>query len=194
MSKLQLNNNELLCIISVSMQINQKTSTILALLVIIGLMGVIVLGSRSSNQGILTQLEEPQETPVENSNQETAEMIVIYFSTTCSHCKEVEDWIEQVGADEHLTLQRKEVSQDRQNAIELTQVATDCGVNTNRVGVPFMYAGKKCFIGKLEILDYLKKKLSEVIDVENLELNKISDEAEVKLEQDENSEATTSSG
>jgi hypothetical protein len=68
----------------------------------------------------------------------------------------VDEWIEREQAEQLLGIEQKEVYENRDNATELTQVAISCGFDTQRgVGVPFMYANGDCYIGKIEIVDYL---------------------------------------
>lgn len=177
------------------MQDNQKKiTTLLVVGIIVVLMGMVVVNSRSTPQ----QTGAPMESisgATSNSGDQAAEVpaaeegIIIYYGVTCPHCKDVDEWIEREQAEQLLEIKQKEVYENRDNANELTRVAISCGYDTQRgVGVPFMYADGDCYIGKIEIIDYLEEQLrsveSELPAEESLELDQepASKEVETELE------------
>ena len=175
------------------MQENQKKITTLVIVgIIVVLMGAIVINSQSSSQqttaptesisgATSTSIDQVAEVPAAEDG------IIIYYGVTCPHCKDVDEWIEQKQAEQLLEIEQKEVYKNRDNANELTRVAISCGYDTQRgVGVPFMYADGDCYIGKIEIVDYLEEQLksveSELPEEESLEPNQESASKEVEAE------------
>lgn len=175
-------------------QKQQKIATVLVLAVVVVLMGVIVVNSRSQPQETNVPTESisgvtDQPSALQTSAPISEDGIVIYYGITCPYCKDVDEWIEQEAAEEWLEIEQKEVYEVRANANELTQVAASCGHDTSRgVGVPFMYANGECYLGKIEIIDYLEQQLnsakaeSEEGEVEDLgEVEENYDEMEEKI-------------
>lgn len=85
--------------------------------------------------------------------------IVYYYGATCPHCKEVEEWIEKNKIKEKIKIEEKEVWENKDNALQLKKVAENCQLNSETIGVPFLYAEGKCFMGTPEVIKFLKNKL-----------------------------------
>jgi len=60
--------------------------------------------------------------------------------------------------EEKIEIIKKEVYDNQQNAQELTQTAKKCGLPTNSIGVPFLFAEGKCLIGTPDITSFLSQK------------------------------------
>jgi len=86
--------------------------------------------------------------------------IVFYYGSTCPHCKNVEKYFEDNNVSSKIQFQSKEVYENQANAKELLAVAQKCGLDTSSIGVPFLYAGGKCYIGEQEIIDFFQNKLA----------------------------------
>jgi glutaredoxin len=167
---------------------NKKILTLISLLTIIILMGAIVItgGAFQENEA---NNNTGDKSVLSNSTTESnfdvgEETIVIFSSLACSFCKDVEEWVEENKADEMLDLQIKEVSQNQQYADQLTQAAIDCGIDSRRVGVPFMYAHGECFIGKIDIIEYLQLQLSVEQSQENGAREELDTESSNEMETD----------
>jgi len=87
------------------------------------------------------------------------EKIIYYYSSTCAHCKEVEEWMKKNKIEEKIKLEKKEVWYNRENAVELQEVARFCKLDPNAIGVPFLWADGKCYIGTPEVERVLSEKL-----------------------------------
>jgi glutaredoxin-related protein len=84
---------------------------------------------------------------------------ILYFGNTCPHCADLAKYIEESKIKEKIALEEKEVYENKNNATELSLVARSCNILDNtRVGVPFLYAEGKCFVGIEEIKTYFKIK------------------------------------
>ncbi len=115
------------------------------------LVGVVVVGSQSKSK----------KTAADNQNNSSfsASDITYYYGNTCPHCKEVADWISENKIDEKLKIVKKEVYDNISNAAELKLAAQKCGLDTNSIGVPFLYSPEgKCFIGTPDVIAFLKDK------------------------------------
>lgn len=81
----------------------------------------------------------------------------LFYGDTCPHCKDVEEFLQEKPAvEQKITIIRKEIYQNQDNARELVQTATVCGLNTSSIGVPFLVDKGQCFMGKEEVINQLK--------------------------------------
>jgi glutaredoxin len=118
--------------------------------VIVLILGYVVVGSmqNKNNQSKSTTINLPSK-----------EKIVFYYGITCPHCKEVEKWMEENKVEEKIKIEKKEVYENQNNAYELEKVAQACGLDTSSIGVPFLWADGKCYIGTPEVIKVLENKL-----------------------------------
>lgn len=85
--------------------------------------------------------------------------IVFFYSTTCTHCQATEAWFEEQKISEKIQFDRKEISTPAVQA-ELQQATDYCKFDTSQgVGVPFLFAEGKCYMGSPDVEGYFKQKL-----------------------------------
>jgi glutaredoxin len=96
----------------------------------------------------------PPQTKIDNS-------IILYYSTTCPHCIKVEQFMTDNKIEEKLSVVKKEVYNDKNNAAELGEKAHACGLNTSSIGVPFLWDGPdaKCIVGDEDIIKFFQEKI-----------------------------------
>lgn len=82
--------------------------------------------------------------------------IVLYWGTTCPHCKVLKEWMAEKKISEKVNVILKEVYEDRNNQKQLMAVAKKCGIVANQVGVPLLYAEGKCMVGTDQIEPFLE--------------------------------------
>jgi len=133
-----------------------KIITMITILIIVGLLTVVIIGSKNKKGTSL----------LPNNNQNEKNVPIFFYGNTCPHCADVEKWIKENKIEEKIKITKKEVYDNQQNARELTQVAQKCGLQTDSVGVPFLYAEGKCLVGTPDIINYLSKKVG-IIEVSN---------------------------
>lgn len=127
--------------------------TSILILVIVGLLTTIVLGSK--NKTTTKETNKSSETKTEVISDGS---ITFFYGNTCPHCADVEAWMKENKIEEKVKLSKKEVYDNMTNSIELTKVAKGCGLSTDSIGVPFLYTEGKCLVGSPDIIDYLTKK------------------------------------
>lgn len=86
--------------------------------------------------------------------------IIIFYGSTCPHCKKVDQFIVENKIDKIVPLQHLEVYSNRQNASLMQEKLNACKdlSDDDKGGVPFMYTPDKCVVGDTPIIDYLKEK------------------------------------
>lgn len=87
----------------------------------------------------------------------------LYYSLTCPHCKEVDDFIRTHDIKNKFSFSEKEISNNRTNALELAKNAKKCGIVGDSVSIPLLFAENKCYVGSTEIITYLSQK-ANIID------------------------------
>lgn len=95
------------------------------------------------------------------NNEKKNEELILFYGEGCPHCEKVEKFIEENKIDKKISLEKKEVYNNDNNGKELGEKAVSCGMDTDRIGLPFLWDGKKCLMGDTDIIDYLKNKASE---------------------------------
>ena len=143
----------------------QTIFTIALILVVIGLLSAIVLGSKNKKS-------EPE--VVQNIQEASPVKIPIFFyGNTCPHCADVEAWMKENKIEEKVEIVKKEVYDDKTNAFELARVAESCGMDTSTIGVPFLYTPEgECLIGTPDITDYLSIKVGLSVENQSTESGK----------------------
>lgn len=85
--------------------------------------------------------------------------VTLFYSTTCVHCKQVEEFVKSNKVDEKISINRKEISVPA-NMAALNQAVEFCKVDaTQGIGVPFLLAENKCYMGGPDVEGYFRQKL-----------------------------------
>lgn len=120
---------------------------------VLGIILVVAIGFfawKSNQRG--KEKTEPQTVLQENSKE-----TVFYYGNQCPHCHVVIKFLDDNKVADKVAFTRKEVSGSTENSNELYEKAKECGLAQNQIGVPFVYAKGKCYVGEIEVLDFFKK-------------------------------------
>lgn len=82
---------------------------------------------------------------------------ILFYRDDCVHCANVEKYLEDNKIEEKIKIDKKEVAINTENQKILLDKAKICKLDTNSIGVPFLWTGKKCLMGDQPIIDYLKE-------------------------------------
>lgn len=85
--------------------------------------------------------------------------IVFYYGDTCPHCKKVEEYVAQNNVHDKVQFEEKEIYNNKKNSEELTNVAKQCGIAENKVGVPLLWTGEECLVGDKDIIAFFEEKI-----------------------------------
>lgn len=84
--------------------------------------------------------------------------IFFFYGSTCPHCHDVLEWMEENGVESLVEVEKKEVYQDQDNSQQLSAAAQSCGIPLDRVGVPFVFThDKQCLVGAPKVKAYLSE-------------------------------------
>jgi len=133
--------------------------TLLVILLTAGMLAAIVWGSQGKKTSQVKNSQDTIETKTPDEAKNNGDPI-FYYGNTCPHCADVEKWMKENKLEEKVRVVKKEVYDNKANALELSQVAQKCGISADSIGVPFLYTPEgKCLIGTPDIIDYFSEKL-----------------------------------
>jgi len=121
---------------------------IVILLTVIIIAGVIAWGMKQPEK---LEAATPSQAGDEQSD------VIFYFGQECSHCKNVEKFIADNQIDQKVIFAKKEVWHNTANNDELQTRAKECALDPEKIGVPFLYARGKCYVGEVEVENFFKK-------------------------------------
>jgi len=86
--------------------------------------------------------------------------MILFYGSGCPHCAAVKDYMAKNNLSAKAKITEKEVYFDRNNALELQARAKDCGLSTDRIGVPFLWDKGQCVIGDVNIINLFKERFN----------------------------------
>jgi glutaredoxin len=132
---------------------NKKMALSSLFFLVVAVFAIFVLSKNS-------QTSDPGIVSGDNFSKEESSDIVLFYGIGCPYCDLVEDHLEETGLNEKVDYITKEVYYNRANANELSLRAQSCGINTNSIGVPFLWDGEECYIGYPDIVEFFEEKAS----------------------------------
>lgn len=130
---------------------NKNLSSIIIAVVLIAFGGLLIVGF---NNGTLAQIWASLNKPKIGTSE-----IILFYGDGCPHCEIVEDFIKQNKVEEKVKFTRLEVFNNKDNAKILADRAKSCGLNTDQIGVPFLWNGETCIIGDQDAIKFFQEKI-----------------------------------
>ena len=110
------------------------------------------------------QPEKANAPVVENNNQNAepvnpTDEVIYYYGETCPHCIELNKFLEDNKIAEKVNFTKKEVfdKKNAANVAEWEKKAAECGIKREGMGVPFIYARGKCYVGTPDAEAFFKQ-------------------------------------
>lgn len=113
----------------------------------------ILLGTIAVISGLVYWGLQGEAQPTDDPN-----AIVYYYGEGCPHCKVVNDFLVENNIAEKVSFEKKEVWDNKVNASEMGRRAKVCDIKPEGMGVPFVYAAGKCFIGEPDVKKFFSDK------------------------------------
>ena len=118
------------------------------------------------------------ETGTKVTNEAVESDITFFYGDGCSYCKAVETYFDDNEVENRIDFTKREVYNNQANATLMAAKARACGLNTNSIGVPFLWDGSQCLIGDRDIIAFFEAELKTLehlkpengINIENLEI------------------------
>lgn len=83
--------------------------------------------------------------------------IVLFYGKECPHCKDIDKFIEENQITEKVGFDSLEVWHNKANSEIMLKKAQACGLAKDQLGVPFLYAKGKCFIGGPDVEEFFRQ-------------------------------------
>jgi glutaredoxin len=98
-----------------------------------------------------------------NQTKSTSSEIIFFYGNGCPHCAKVEQYLSDNKVEDKISFEKKEIYSNQDNAALLIDKAHSCGMNTDSIGVPFLWDGPtgKCISGDEDVINYFQQKLSQ---------------------------------
>lgn len=96
--------------------------------------------------------------------------IVYYYGESCPYCKVIDEFLTEHNVAEKVSFEKKEVWSNKANASEMGRRARVCDIRSESLGVPFVYAAGKCFVGEPDVRRFFAEKAN--INLESSETQK----------------------
>jgi thiol-disulfide isomerase/thioredoxin len=90
----------------------------------------------------------------------TPEGIILFYGDGCPHCKLVSDFIAANNVKTKVAFTELEVFNNEGNAQILLQKAQICKIDTNQVGVPFLWTTSACLLGDQDVIKFFQDKIN----------------------------------
>ncbi len=85
--------------------------------------------------------------------------VIFFYGSSCPHCHHVLSFLDENGVDGKVKFEKKEVYGNQENAELMREKAKICGLETDNIGVPFLFADGKCMIGSPQVIEFFKSKI-----------------------------------
>jgi glutaredoxin len=82
---------------------------------------------------------------------------MFFYGAECSHCKDVESFIDDSNLLGKIRFEKWEVWHNKENSNKMMDKVKVCGLDSTKIGVPFLFAEGKCYVGTPDVEAYFKK-------------------------------------
>ena len=137
------------------------------IIVVLAIVGLVWLVKSNKNNGENAQTATTEQGSVagvntsSTLNSENNSDIVLFYGTTCPHCKKVEDFLKANDVMAKLPYQNLEVYNSKANQGTMVEKQNQCKdlSEDDKGGVPFLYTPDKCIVGDQPIIDWFSQKI-----------------------------------
>ena len=98
------------------------------------------------------------------------EKATFFYSNTCPHCKNVEEYLKKNNVNKYIQIEKREVSNSNNNKL-FNQISDEHNIPYNQRGVPVLILDDQYIVGDAPIISFLKNKISEINNNSNLNTN-----------------------
>lgn len=85
--------------------------------------------------------------------------MIYYCNSVDDFCLNMDKYFAENSIDEKILITKKDILTDPAVLKERDFQASGCDLDDNRIGIPFLYAEGKCYVGEAEVKSFFKKKL-----------------------------------
>jgi hypothetical protein len=86
--------------------------------------------------------------------------IILFEEKNCSPCDKVDNFITSNKIENKITFTRMDISDNNVRNI-LADKSQICGLNPSQVGTPFLWDGKRCILGYVDVIRFFQQETSK---------------------------------
>lgn len=94
--------------------------------------------------------------------------ILFFYGVGCPHCSEVEEYFEENDIYEKYPIEKKEIYQDKDNALLFNKIMDEHGIPLNQRGIPAVVIGDELIIGDFPIITNFENKANGYLGKEEV--------------------------
>lgn len=83
--------------------------------------------------------------------------IIFFYGQECPHCQEVEKFINDNKIGDRVKFDSLEIWHNGANQKIMAEKARECQISEDKLGVPFLFARGKCYVGTPEVENFLRQ-------------------------------------
>lgn len=136
-----------------------KKTVIIGLIIVFGIFGIFLI--KNSKNKVPESQNQPNQVVQGDQDAKNDDQMILFYGEKCPHCKVVEQYMDEKQIDSKLGVERKEVWSSKENQELLGKKVEICKLDTNSIGVPFLWTGSGCLMGDQPIIDFFNQKLQE---------------------------------
>ncbi len=87
--------------------------------------------------------------------------ILLFYDDNCDQCAKVDTFIKNNNIESKVEFTRLDISNNETNKNILADKFQICGINPQDYGVPFLWDGKNCFLGYVDVIKFFQTKISK---------------------------------
>lgn len=81
--------------------------------------------------------------------------VILFSRTGCPHCIIVEEFLQKnPQLEKKINLEKKVLDNNSANVELVLKAAKKCGIDSESVGLPFLWTGKTCILGSVEVINF----------------------------------------
>jgi len=108
--------------------------------------------------GLVWLAGQNEDVDMESTKKLNEEGITLFYGDGCPHCEDVERFNEENDIKNKVIFEELEVWKDKENAKLMNDAAKICELNLEKIGVPFLFADGKCYVGSPEVQNFFGEK------------------------------------
>ncbi len=85
--------------------------------------------------------------------------VILFYGKECPHCQKLEKHLSAIKATEKIKFSQREVFHNKANANLMVEKAKQCKIEIKELGVPFLWANGRCYLGEIEVSKFFDDKI-----------------------------------
>jgi len=107
--------------------------------------------------GLIWLAGQGEDVEMNSSRKLNQEGVTLFYGNGCPHCEDVEKFNKENDIKSKVVFEELEVWKNKENAKIMKDAAKICELDLEKIGVPFLFAKGKCYIGDPDVEKFFKE-------------------------------------